>query len=998
MVNRTTPQPQDPDREAARRRQPEGGMSLHDAQGKLWKKMDLHLHTPASSDYRDPGISYLDILKKAEEKGLDMIAFADHNTVGGYSAMHREIETLTLLEKLDRLREEERSTLAEYRRLLSKIVVLPAFEFTATFGFHILGIFPEDTSVRKLEYLLLDLNVPEDKMVAGAPDVGYSSDVLRAYQVISAAGGLAIAAHANSSNGVAMQGFPLGGQTKIAYTQDPNLTALEVTDLEAGGRRTTPSFFNGSKPEYPRRMHCIQGSDAHSLDTEQSDSANKRLGVGARVTEILVKETSFNALKEILTSTDFTRIRPYRGASAWDFAERARSEGPNIIQSFHERALSKTSRTRPVLHDIVAFANTNGGTIYVGVNPNVNVAVHGVDRPDEDVRLLKSDLQHSIEPSLDVKFDVKQSGNRAVILITVPKGQETPYAYTPTGQIFVREEDETAIASRDEIIDLVRKSLGDVTPSKSRTVDRPRRAAMPVVEEIPTTIAPHPQAAQAPKVEAKATPVPTVPQQDSSTIDDRRWTMDEKASASIVPPPASASASASASANTDTRRLWESEPASSSAPERAYRSPALANLPPEKIKGKVQPMLPRGLPAPKEEQPEREAQTVAEQVSPEQITSLLSTVQLEQYAENVVPTPTAQSAESAGRATRSRRGRGRVAEAREVIEEPPAAQAAQGPGVTETAPSPPTGKRSRGRKRTPDTQVVAEASPLQELPAMEATVASEHETREENVAEAASSKPRRGRRRSGATQQEQQLEIDAPTAAAAATFAGEQAILTEAEIEPGAQIPSELPSGDISPETTTGKSRSRRKRGGKEQVEAAPLQVMESGAASAVAPVEQETANGKKPRRSRKKSAGAENETPVASEAVPSDPPSTGVEIISTETRNGINYHTMRDLRNHSTVHNVTRHSARRLWHYAIMQHEHGDPAMSEVAWHSDQAIGIWRRGQRAGDMRYDLVARKPDGTFEVYYGVTEEGLHGLWSELVIMAEQADYWGPEAFQ
>jgi DNA polymerase-3 subunit delta len=93
--------------------------------------------------------------------------------------------------------------------------------------------------------------------------------------------GLAIAAHANSSNGVAMQGFPLGGQTKIAYTQDPNLAALEVTDFETGGRRSTTSFFNGSKPEYPRRMHFIQGSDAHSLETEQADSANKLTGTSS---------------------------------------------------------------------------------------------------------------------------------------------------------------------------------------------------------------------------------------------------------------------------------------------------------------------------------------------------------------------------------------------------------------------------------------------------------------------------------------------------------------------------------------------------------------------------------------------------------------------------------------------------------------------------------------------------------------------------------------------
>ena len=53
----------DNDREVARTRQAGAGLD--------WKKMDLHIHTPASSDYRDPGISYLDVLKKAEEKDLE---------------------------------------------------------------------------------------------------------------------------------------------------------------------------------------------------------------------------------------------------------------------------------------------------------------------------------------------------------------------------------------------------------------------------------------------------------------------------------------------------------------------------------------------------------------------------------------------------------------------------------------------------------------------------------------------------------------------------------------------------------------------------------------------------------------------------------------------------------------------------------------------------------------------------------------------------------------
>ena len=108
-------------------------------------RMDLHIHTPASTDYQQAGVSALDLLRKAEERGLDIIAFTDHNSVRGYADLWREIEDLELLEYLNRMTPAESERLVEYRRLLGKILLLPGFEFTATFGFHILAIFPETT-------------------------------------------------------------------------------------------------------------------------------------------------------------------------------------------------------------------------------------------------------------------------------------------------------------------------------------------------------------------------------------------------------------------------------------------------------------------------------------------------------------------------------------------------------------------------------------------------------------------------------------------------------------------------------------------------------------------------------------------------------------------------------------------------------------------------------------------------------------------------------------
>jgi len=162
-----------------------------------WFRMDLHIHTPASADYQDAGVTYLDILHKAEARNLDIIAFTDHNTVGGYRAMRDEIDKLSFLESLKRATPEEQRRLSEYRRLMGKILILPGFEFTATFGFHILGIFPPDITTRELEHILLSLNVPPDTLDKGSSVVGASSDVLTAYRVIHAAGGIVIAAHAN---------------------------------------------------------------------------------------------------------------------------------------------------------------------------------------------------------------------------------------------------------------------------------------------------------------------------------------------------------------------------------------------------------------------------------------------------------------------------------------------------------------------------------------------------------------------------------------------------------------------------------------------------------------------------------------------------------------------------------------------------------------------------------------------------------------------------------
>ncbi len=424
-----------------------------------WFRMDLHLHTPASDDYQEPAASYLDILRKAEFRGLDIIAFTDHNTVRGYANMLREVEQLLYLERLGRLEADEARQLAEYQRLSDALMVLPGFEFTATFGFHVLGVFAPGTTVSYLEHLLLSLNVPPGALAKGSSVVGASAEVLTAYRTIHEAGGICIAAHVNSAHGVAMRGQEfgaLGGQTRIAYTQDHHLHALEATDMGRRGRLSTQRFFDGTKPEYPRRMRIIQGSDAHRINAEENGSKRANLGVGDRVTEVALRERSFEALLALFNSNDFTRSRPFQGdQQPYDPIQAARERGATLVTAFHDSVAKTGGKRQRIIHDVCALANTNGGQIFVGLSADAAQRPRGVQQVEQVLGELRSEAANVITPALEVELDILETKGKRIIRIRVPRGEDRPYAIEQN-QFYIRNESETNLAVRDEIVILVR--------------------------------------------------------------------------------------------------------------------------------------------------------------------------------------------------------------------------------------------------------------------------------------------------------------------------------------------------------------------------------------------------------------------------------------------------------------------------------------------------------------------------------------------------------------
>ena len=302
----------------------------------------------------------------------------------------------------------------------------------------------------------------------GLTEAGATSDVLTAYEAIDNAGGIAIAAHANSSNGVSMRNMNLGGQTRIAFTQDPHLAAIEFTDLDNGTRRSSAYLFTGVKTEYPRRMHALQGSDAHFVTA--SPTTNAWAWATARPRCSWKKSVSMGSRRFCAARTLITCARRWtslicRRKSGTAISKPRASLGPMPPSPFTEVLAKKGERLTSVVRDICAMANGEGGAIFIGSGDAKVKKIAGVGDADAVVNEL-ANLAGAFTPSITFSITVLEVDGKAVVRVGVQKGKQAPYALAGDVPAFlVRTDAETRTASRDEIVALAHRGLDAIRPA-----------------------------------------------------------------------------------------------------------------------------------------------------------------------------------------------------------------------------------------------------------------------------------------------------------------------------------------------------------------------------------------------------------------------------------------------------------------------------------------------------------------------------------------------------
>lgn len=200
-------------------------------QGLQFMAFDLHVHTPASRDYKMMDAKPKDIVAAALDAGLDAICITDHNTA----------------DWVDKVAEAAAGT---------DLTVFPGVELSTGSGksgpIHVVGIWAPGTPRGAIEDVFSPIGLGfQDR---GRLDWCSTKSTMDVIEYIADKHGIPVLAHCDSSHGVAKD---MRGQPRIELFRCPRLMAAETINGEV------TRLLDGTDPNYRRKLATYEVSDAH---------------------------------------------------------------------------------------------------------------------------------------------------------------------------------------------------------------------------------------------------------------------------------------------------------------------------------------------------------------------------------------------------------------------------------------------------------------------------------------------------------------------------------------------------------------------------------------------------------------------------------------------------------------------------------------------------------------------------------------------------------------
>lgn len=265
------------------------------------RKLDLHVHTPASHDFLDKKVTAEQIISKAKSVGLDAIAITDHNTVDFVDTMREAAKKMGF-------------------------TIFPGVEISCggsvNGAIHVIALFDPTKSKDDLQKVLGQIGIK-----GTGENALTSKSVSDVIDTIKEAGGLSVLAHANSTHGALAD---IKGNPRTEVVKNGNLGAVEATakdfTKEAGKRLI--DILNGGDPVYKRKLAVYKSSD----NPNPAGSGHSINSIGSQFTFFKMGELTIESLRQCFEDPDTRILQDYETTKMQ--SDHPQVEGLNVSGGF----------------------------------------------------------------------------------------------------------------------------------------------------------------------------------------------------------------------------------------------------------------------------------------------------------------------------------------------------------------------------------------------------------------------------------------------------------------------------------------------------------------------------------------------------------------------------------------------------------------------------------------------------------------------------------------
>lgn len=115
--------------------------------------------------------------------------------------------------------------------------------------------------------------------------------------------------------------------------------------------------------------------------------------------------------------------------------------------------------------EVIAFANSGGGTLYIGIRDDGEII--GVEKTNEEMLKISNMIRDSIKPDVTmfVHYDTEEQDGKKIIVINVQRGTERPYYIAKKGLrpegVYIRQGTSSVPATDTAIRHMIKETDGD---------------------------------------------------------------------------------------------------------------------------------------------------------------------------------------------------------------------------------------------------------------------------------------------------------------------------------------------------------------------------------------------------------------------------------------------------------------------------------------------------------------------------------------------------------